>query len=506
MSRRKRSLQNAVVALASEIVVALVGLLVPQAIIMNYGSRANGLITSLQQLLQYFMLIEGGLSGAAVFALYKPLADGDAQQLRRILSSARRLYTRMGCVFMLIVSVAALMYPLFIADSGYPHWVVTLLFFLTGVNGATQLFFIGKYKVLLNASQNNRYVVLINALSTVVYSLVIIVAAYCRVHILASVLLASLAYLLRTLCFWLVARRLFPQCDFAPQPERFAFRNQREVFIQQILTMLVMNACILILSFSRTDLAEISVFTVYNMVLTAVYMLTNAVPNGVSASFGDLIARNDRARLQRAYAEYELLYQIFWTIVFACVSTLYGPFMALYTRGVSDAEYLRPALCALFSVTGGAWALRVQQSVLIVAAGKYKEIQRNSFIEAALAVLLPGAGLYIAGLEGMMAGRAVAALYRMADFLRFSHREVLGLPVWASVKGILASTGIIFALNALHHQMMRRICLSSYPAWIAYAAVVGVCAGVLATLVLGLLYRPQARALFQRFFHKRGES
>lgn len=506
MSRRKKSLQNVVVSLISEIAVALVGLLLPQAIILNYGSRANGLITSLQQLLQYFTLIEGGLSGAAVFALYKPLAEGDTPQIRRILSAARSLYTRIGSVYVLITGTAAILYPFFIADSGYPHWVVTLLFCLIGMNGATQLFFIGKYKVLLNASQNNRYVVLLNAISTILFSLVIIAASYCRVHILVAVLLSSMAYLFRSLCFWLVSRRLYPEYHFERTPEPYTFRNQREVFVQQILSMLVMNACILILSFSRTDMAEISVFTVYNMVLTAIYMLINVVPNGVSASFGDLIARNDRIRLQQVYAEYELLYQIFWAIVFSCVSTLYAPFMFLYTSGVADADYIRPGLCMLFSIMGGIWAIRIQQSVVIVAAGKYKEIQRNSIVEAILAVLLPAAGLYIAGLEGMMVGRVLAALYRMVDFIRFNHRDVLGMPALVSVKGIVASIGIVLVINLLHRRLMQYIQIDSYIKWGAYAIVVAGCSGVLAALILYFLYREQVQTLLNRLLQKRGES
>lgn len=506
MSRRKRSLQNAVIALLSELVVALVGILLPQALILNYGSRANGLITSLQQLMQYFTLIEGGLFGAAIFALYKPLADDDTQQIKRILSAVRRLYTRVGVVYVLVLFIAAVPYPFFIADSGYPYWVVMLLFCLIGLNGATQMFFIGKYKVLLSASQNNRYVVLLNAISTILFSVVIIAASYCHVHILAAVLLGSMAYLFRAFCFWLVTRKLYPAYDFQLQQEPYAFQNQREVFVQQVLSMLVMNACILLLSFSRTDMGEISVFTVYNMVLTAVFMLTNTVPNGVSASFGDLIARRDKQHLQRVYAEYELLYQVFWTVVFACVSTLYAPFMTLYTTGITDADYVRPALCVLFSVMGGAWAIRIQQSIVIVAAGKYKEIQKNSIVEAVLAVLLPAVGLYMAGLEGMMVGRTLAALYRMVDFIRFSHREVLDMSPMVTVKGIIASTMIILVLNCLHGRLMHRVHLDSYAAWALYAVFVAASAGVLAVIVLGLIYRQQTCELLKRFLHKRGES
>ena len=256
MSRKKRSMQNAVVALLSEILVALVGLFFPQAIILNYGSKANGLITSLQQLMQYFTLIEAGLSGAAVFALYKPLAQNDTRLIQRILCSAKKLYMKTGCVFVLIVLVTSLVYPLFIADTGYPGWMVSVLFCLIGINGASQLFFIGKYKVLLNASQNNRYVVLLNAASTCLFSVSIILAAYLKVHILIAVLLGCLAYLVRALGYYLVIRKLFPQYGYNSPDEDYPFKNQREVFIQQILSMLVMNSSILILSFTKIYMIE----------------------------------------------------------------------------------------------------------------------------------------------------------------------------------------------------------------------------------------------------------
>jgi O-antigen/teichoic acid export membrane protein len=498
MNRRKRSLQNAAVALLSEVVVALIGFLLPQTIISHYGSRANGLITSLQQLMQYFTLIEAGLSGAAVFSLYKPLAENDTEQIQRILSSARKMYSKIGGTFVLIVAIASALYPLLIAPTGYPNWMVSVLFCLSGLNGATQLLFIGKYKVLLNASQNNRYVVLLNAVSTCLYSLGIIVMSWLHTHILAAFIVGCGAYLVRALLYYLVAKKLFPQYSYSSTAEPYQFKNQREVFIQQILSLLVMNSNILILSFSKTDMAEISVFTVYNMVLTAVFMLTNAVHNGVSASFGDLIARNDRVKLQNTYAEYELLYQIFWTVVFSCVAALYPPFMAIYTGEFTDASYIRPTLCILFSLLGAVWSVRIQQSVLIVAAGKFKEIQKNSIIEALLAVLLSAVGLYFGGLEGMMVGRVIAAAYRMVDFIRFNHRAVLSMKTGITVKGIIGSAVVIVGIHLASGYLLNMIQIDTYIKWAVYAVGVAVCAGIAGVLVNSLLYRQQAAALLRK--------
>ena len=75
MNRRKVSIQNTAIALISEIMVTVVGFLLPRSIMITYGSETNGLITSLQQFIQYFTLLEAGLSGAAIWIFLFTLSD-----------------------------------------------------------------------------------------------------------------------------------------------------------------------------------------------------------------------------------------------------------------------------------------------------------------------------------------------------------------------------------------------------------------------------------------------
>lgn len=498
MGRKKRSMQNIAVALASEVLVTVVGMFFPSAIILNYGSKVNGLITSLQQMMQYFTLLGAGFSGAVLFALYKPLADENTTLVCRILSAAKKLYLKIGGIFVLIVLLISAIYPMFIADVGYPDWVVTALFCLIASNGATQLLFVGKYKALLTASQNHRYVALINSLTTCMFSLVIIFAAYCKLHVVAAVALGCTAYLVRIVGYWLITKKLFPQYLFDSKDADYQLKNQKEVFIENILSMIVMYSNVLLLSFSKTDMAEVSVFTVYNMILTAVFMLTNTVPQGVSASFGDLISRNNIEKLQRSYMHYELLYQIFWTVIFSCTSVLYYPFIAVYTSRFTDAVYIRPVLCVLFSVFGAIWSIRIQQISLTVAAGKYKEIQKSSILEAILTILLSAVGLSFSGLEGLMLGRCLAAGYRMIDLIQFNHRYVLQMNAWLSWKGILASTAAIFIVNLLSGQFIQKIVIDNYLIWGVYACIIGVLSCAISLLVNTAANKEIVREILQK--------
>lgn len=474
MGRRKTSIRNTVIALLSEIMVTVVGFLLPKAIIVNYGSSANGLITSLQQFMQYFTLLEAGLSGAAVFALYKPLSVGDNKTVERILYSAKKMYFKIGIIFVMCVLVSSILYPRFIAETGYSNVVVSILFCMIGLNGATQLLFIGKYKVLLNASQNNRYIAMINAGSTCLYSLIIIIASYYKISLVVAVGWGVTAYCIRAMLFYIVTKHLFPKYQYKTEQEIYKFKNQKEVFIQQILSLLILNSSVLILSFTKTSMSEISVYTVYNMVLTAVFMITNAVNTGVSASFGDLIARKDIVRLKKIYAEYEVLFQGFWTIIFTCVSVLYRPFMYLYTGDIKDQLYVRPSLCILFSILGALWVIRNQQSVIIVAAGKFKEIQTGSIIEAIMTILLSIFGLWFWGLEGLLVGRIISASYRVVDFVLFSSKNVLENEAIYTINKILKSSIVVVFINIIIYISSEFIVVDSYITWIGEAIIVSI--------------------------------
>lgn len=480
--RRKASIRNIAIALVSEVLVTIVGFLFPKAIIVNYGSPANGLITSLQQFIQYFTLIEAGLSGAAVFSLYKPLATNDSELIERILYSTKKMYSKIGNTFIVCVLGVSIVYPFFIAETSYSNLAVSAMFCLTGLNGATQLLFIGKYKVLLNASQNSRYVALLNSLSTCLYSLIIISASYCKLPLLVAMSLGAAACLVRALAFYIVARKLFPQYKFLHGETLYQFKNQKEVFIQQILSLLILNSSTLILSFSKTSMAEISVFTVYNMVLNAVFMITNSINTGVSAGFGDLIARGDSERLRNTYIEYEILFQTFWTVVFSCVSVLYRPFISLYTKKFVDTVYLRPTLCVLFSILGAIWVIRNQQSVIIVAAGKFKEIQKASIVEAVLTIALSSIGLFLMGLEGLLIGRIIAAFYRMINFIQFDAKEVLKYNSWFTFQQIIISISIVIVVYFMGNAVQQIFYIKSYFHWVGLA-----CITVFISLTLSLM-------------------
>ena len=75
MNRTQKFALNSLTSMVSQIVVMAAGMITPRLMIATYGSEMNGLVSSLNQFISYITLVEAGIGGAAIYSLYKPLAE-----------------------------------------------------------------------------------------------------------------------------------------------------------------------------------------------------------------------------------------------------------------------------------------------------------------------------------------------------------------------------------------------------------------------------------------------
>ncbi|NTV91413.1 MAG: hypothetical protein HGA22_13810, partial [Clostridiales bacterium] len=175
--RAKLSLYNTLCAVILQIANLIINLVLPKIMILEYGSAVNGLVTSIRQFIAYFGLVEAGLTGAAVYALYKPLANRDEAQTNGILSAANRFYNISGFFFSALVLLTAFLYPMFTSGQGISAITIAILVIVIGTSGALEFFAVGKYKVLFTADQKSYVISLINTAAVVINAVIIIVLA-----------------------------------------------------------------------------------------------------------------------------------------------------------------------------------------------------------------------------------------------------------------------------------------------------------------------------------------
>ena len=419
-------------------VMMLAAFIIPRIIITTYGSDINGLVVSVTQFVAYFVLVEAGISGASIYALYKPLADKNRPAINGILAASKRFYIISGYIFLSLVALLAIVYPYIINGNVLPAWKISVIVFALGFSGALDFFTLSKYRVLLTADQRS-YVI---SASQIAYWGLNVLLTYalaklkCDIALLEVILLSSV--FLRSFILWYYAKTHYDYLDYSVPPDYSALKERWNVLYLQILGS-IQSSCPIILATVFLQIKEVSVYAVYNMVVSGIDGILSVFTSGLAASFGDVIARRQRGVLKHAYREFEQAYYLLITVVYGASLLLITPFISLYTKGISDADYILPVLGAMCVMNGFLYNLKTPQGMLVISAGMYRQTRWQSTAQGLIALIGGFIGVQIFGLYGIIGGLMLSNIYRDIDLLFFVPKRITRLSHIRTVKHIAAA-------------------------------------------------------------------
>ena len=80
-------------------IVAVINSFITSKITINYfGSEINGLVSSINQFLNYISLLEGGVGAVIMAQLYKPIYENDKNKISDIISSSKKFFRQIICI------------------------------------------------------------------------------------------------------------------------------------------------------------------------------------------------------------------------------------------------------------------------------------------------------------------------------------------------------------------------------------------------------------------------
>lgn len=496
--RTKTFFWNTVASVLLQIVILASGLIVPRVMLLAYGSEVNGLVSSITQFITYFNLLEAGLSGATVYALYKPLADQDTAAINQILSASRKFYIQTGWLFTAMVGGLSLLYPLYIRDLGLSYLETSLLVLVLGGNGVLEFFTLAKYRTLLTADQKTYIICLADIVRWTLYTAIIVIFTWlgCNVVLTRAIALASI--FARSIVLLLYCKRHYRYLDYSVPPNIKALDQRWSALYQQILGLIRSSGPVIVLTLVSRDMRMVSIYTVYNVIISGIQSIVGIFYSGLTASFGDVIAKGETEILKRSYGEFETLFYTACGIIYTLSFSLMLPFVRLYTAGVTDAEYIQPLLAALFVFRAMLYNLMNPQGMLVISAGMYRETRVQSTVEGCILLIAGGILCYFYGLAGLLVGMVLSSLYRLIDLTLFVPHRITHAPVWNTGKQYVTLAAGMGISLWLIHQTISLDDVSSYLSWCVVAIKMGIIAVAVFAVVNALCNRRDWPGIFRR--------
>ena len=494
--RTQKSIVNILVGVLLQLTVMLCGFLVKNIFIEVYGSTVNGLVGAVDQIISSLAIVEGGISAASVAMLYAPLQDRSYKKIEDILDSSRKFFIKSGFIYLLLVILIIIFYPYLVAQQ-VPITEVRLLIIVLSAGGVIEFFLFSKYKVLLIADQKIYILDMLQAVSQIVSTVVILFLIQNNVHYLIVRSMGAVVIATRLLMVYLYFRKTYPQLKFGRSKQKVDLPQRWGVLYHQISSVVLYNTDLFLITvFMGTDsLVEVSIYGVYNLIALSVINIISSITSGVQASFGDLLVSKDDTKIKNVFRKFELITFYIISIIYICFTVLLGPFIQVYTASFTDANYINFGFVVLFSIIVVCQGIRIPTVTVVAAAGHYKQTQFRALAEATINIVVSIALIPIFKVYGILLGTITAYLYRNTDLLLYVNKYLIKGILTPTLKRMIMFISTIVATSASLLYLMKDIVIYSYFQWIGLGIGVFIVAVIVITTVTYIIHKEDLKEI-----------
>lgn len=491
--KTKKAIINIISSIILQAVTIICSFIIPKLIISTYGSNVNGLITSITQFLAYITLLEAGFGPVIKSILYKPIANKDKNTIANILKASEKIFRKISYIFIAYIAILCIALPLVLKGEFNSLFTLSLILIIS-ISTFAEYYFGMTYKLYLQAEQK-KYIVSIIQIDTVVLNTVaILVLVHFKASIQVVKLASSLIFVLRPILQNMYVKRIY-NINLKDTNEDYKIKQKWDGLAQHIAYVVHNNTDVVILTLCG-NLAEVSVYSVYLMIVNSIRNIVQSFTGGIDDIFGDMIAKEEKENLNKSFKIYEGFYFTISSIVFFATLFLIVPFVSIYTKEITDANYIRPVFAYLMVLAKFMYIIRQPYNDLVKVAGHFKQTRIGAWIEAISNIIISFVLVWKFGLIGVAIGTLFAMFIRTIEFMYHTSKHILNRNILYTFKRLIIITlelGVVsFIINTIPH-----IEINGYREWIIQAIAVISISTIIITFINSVIYKDNVKNIIK---------
>ena len=432
---------NLISGVLYQVVLIVMGFVLPRLYLENFGSEINGVLQTIKQIFTYMCLLEAGVGLATTQALYKPVAEEYKNKSSAILAATNSYYIKTGITYSAIVLLIAFIYSFAVKVNVHSGVLFTIII-LNAIPSLFSYFVCAKYRILMEVD-GRKYVItnsetalqLLSNIGKILVllltdSLVLIQFVYCVIA------LAQMAYL------YFYAKRRYKWLNLNEKPDFKAISQKNSVLLHQVSAMVFNNTDIILISI-LCDFKAVSVYTIYNIFFAQVQSFIVSIVSGFQFALGQMF-QTDKEKFNKVFVTYETLYIMATFIVYTLMAVFLLPLIGIYTGGINDADYINGLLLLLFAVMNLLANIKLPLNHALEFSGKFQETRSHAIWEMVINIAVTVAAIIKWGICGAILGTIAALLYRCIVTIHFVNKKVLFRSVIKTYK-LWFVNGVLFA-------------------------------------------------------------
>lgn len=471
-----------------QVVTIGVGIILPKLILNVYGSEINGIVSTINSFISYFNFLEAGLGLALMYSLFKPLTEKNNDKVSEIVSYSKHSYWKISATYFILVIFLCVFFAFSKTQTSLEKYELIGLTFVIGITGTLDFFVLSKYRILLTADRKEYIISIAISISLLVRFLsTILLLKIPNISITIVKLIPIFTIGIHTLILYLYVKKKYPHINFNAKYDVKTIETSKRwdaLFLQICISSNIPFATILISQMVSYE--EASVFAVYNLIVSSMVALSQMFNQGITPIFGKVIA--DKRNINKANKLYENFEIFIISLIFSITFIMLGPFLSLYTKNITDINYVNQNFSLLFCIWAMLFIYRRSSTALINSSGIYRQLRKNNIINLILFIILSLILVIFLKTIGILIALIIVAIHRDIYFILITRKQILfEKPLLAFLN--MLSVFILFGICILPFLTIIKIQPANWSLWILNAIIVSLWCFLVCSLFMFIFKR-----------------
>ena len=460
--------------------ISLIGFIQNKYFIEYLGIEVLGILKLFNQLFQYLNIVEMGIGSASAYALYKPLAEKNIDDISKIISTIKNIYNKIAIILFGLGLACIPLLPFFMKmdnfnKSIYLYWILFL------INTISTYLYI-KYVILFTADQQFIKVKFIQSSSKIFYQILQIIFLMRVSSLYIYIFLLLLDNLTQYIFFKIYYQRKYSYIYTTKERYSGIKSDIKNLFWHKIGGLIVFNTDLILIS-KLVSIEIVGIYASYMMVFQILKTIINILYSVLTPKIGKYIAQNDKENIYKSFKELNIVFILLGMILIFPTSNLINSFIKLWIgKEFLLGNWTIVLICINYYIDLVRWILEAYKS----GFGFFDDIQSPIFeaiINLVFSIIL---GIKY-GLDGIIMGTIISnmlviMIYR--PILVFKRCFDKGVKEYIKIYGnYLILLIISLVLLNIATKPFIRTDINTWIDWIIYATTISVITGVVLFIV-----------------------
>lgn len=394
--RTKKVFLNFITDFIPQILLIIIGIYKSKVMLASLGQEKLGLYQIFGQLMAYLSLVEGGLTSAALFYLYKPLIEKNNEKIAKILNGIKKIFSCIAIVIFGLGIAISFIIPFLIKDNPFELSYIQMNFTIFLISEV--IFYFSVYsRVIFEADEKKYKINLAVQAAMIIKGICEILILLCGGSLTQLLLMFVALNLILNTIIMLMAKKEYAYLPKTKEADFSLLKDVKHLIVHKIGSLIAGNIDMIIL-LKVKGLADVVVYSTYNYIVNSLRILVDKIYSATMGSIGNLLA-SDRTKSLKIFKEYN-------AFVFFLAAIIAGPlylsidnFINILYEGqikTSGTISLMFILCLIYGI--------VRNPIIsyISAAGMFKETKFCPLLESIINLVLSLILVNFFGVAGLL--------------------------------------------------------------------------------------------------------